>query len=651
MQTAIVAPLQARAAKSRISLRGLSAWALSFALVAYLGANGGGYDSVIRNQVGVAVWWIVLAGSIIGALSLTRTTRSGLVALALLAGFTVWTAIGVGWSNSVDSSEIELARTATYSGVLSLALMAITADIRREVVGGLAAGVVLVAALAVLSRLHPAWFSTDATAQFLPGSRGRLSYPINYWNGLAALLGVGVPLVMLSASAGRSLITQGLSSASLPLMALAGYLTFSRGGAVAACVGLVVFFLLTPARLPKLATLLVAGAGSAVLIGAATQRRAVEDGLVGHLATHQGNTLLAMTIVVCAGVGLLQVAIGLIRRHTAQPRWLLTARRRGWIAVAAAVLVGVVVAVAAGVPGHLSHTWHQFTQRTNDSADVNRLGRFTDVNGHGRYQLWQAAVHANQTHPWRGIGPGTFQYYWAQHRTINLFVRDAHSLYLQTLAELGIIGLVLVGGFVLWVLGAGATRAVRAGPMSGATLAAATAACAAFAVSAGYEWVWQIGVLPMIVCVLAAVIFARAPGSDRARRALRWGSRIGVAIVALAAVAVIGIPLAATTALRRSQNEGESQNFAAALTSARTAQRLQPDAGGPWLQEALVYEAERNFSAAAAAATRATSNEPVNWRNWLVLSRIEAERGRPAAAAAAYGRVSSLNPKFSLERQ
>lgn len=651
MQTAIVAPLQARAARSRISLRGVSAWGLSFALVAYLGANGGGYDSVIRNQVGVAVWWIVLAGSLIGALSLTRLTRSGALALALLVAFTVWTAIGIGWSKSADASEIELARTATYAGVLCLALMAITADIRREVVGGLAAGVVLIAALAVLSRLHPSWFSADATARFLPGSRGRLSYPINYWNGLAAVLAVGLPLVMLSASAGRSLITQALSAASLPLMALAGYLTFSRGGAVAAAVGLVVFLLLTPARVPKLATLLVAAAGSAILIDAASHRHGVEDGLVGHAVTHQANTLLAMTIVVCAGVGLLQVAIGLIRRHSEQPHWLFVARRRGWIAVASLAAVGVIAAVAAGVPGHLSHTWHQFTKRTNDSADVNRLGRFTDVNGHGRYQLWQAAAHANQTHPWRGIGPGTFQFYWAQHRTINLFVRDAHSLYLQTLAELGIIGLLLIGGFFLWVLGAGVARAARAGPMSGATLAAATAACAAFAVSAAYEWVWQIAVLPLIVCVLAGVIFARAPGSDRARPVLRRGSRIGTPIVALAAIAVIGIPLAATTALRRSQGEGQNQNLGAALTSARTAQRLQPDAGAPWLQEALVYEAERDFSAAAVAARHATGNEPVNWRNWLVLSRIEAESGHAAAAAAAYGKVRMLNPKFSLEQQ
>jgi hypothetical protein len=651
MESAIATPLQAQAARARISMRGVSAWLLSFALVAYLGANGGGYDSVIRNQVGVAVWWIVLIGCLVGALSLTRVRRSGLIALGLLAAFTVWTAIGIGWSKSTDSSEIELARTATYTGVLLLALMAISADVRREVVSGLGAGIVLIAALALLSRLHPAWFGANSTAQFLPGSRGRLSYPINYWNGLAAVLGLGLPLVLLTASSGRSLVTQGLSAAALPMMALTGYLTFSRGGAVSAAVALIVFIALTPGRLPKLATALVAAAGSAILIDGAIQRRAVEDGLVNHAATHQGNSLLAMTLIVCAGVGLLQVAIGLVRRHREQPHWLLVARRRSWIGVVAVLLVGAVVGVAAGVPGKLSHTWHQFSQPNANDFDQNRLQRFTDVNGHGRYQLWQAAVRASETHPWRGIGPGTYQFYWAQHRSISLFVRDAHSLYLQTLAELGIIGLALVGGFLLLVLGSGVIRGIRAGPRSGATLAAATAACAAFCVSAAYEWVWQIAVMPLIVCVLAAVIFARTPGGERAGNAVRWTARIGVAIVAVLAIVAIGVPLAATTELRKSQADGQVSDLAGALTAARTAHRLEPGAGAPWLQEALVYEAEHNYPAAVDAATNATINEPVNWSNWLVLSRVDAEAGNAKAAAAAYGQVRLLNPKLSVSGQ
>lgn len=651
MESAIATPLQARAARPRISVRGVSAWLLSFALVAYVGATGGGYDSVIRNQVGVAVWWIILIGVLIGALSLTRVRRSGLVALGLLAAFTVWTAIGVGWSKSTDSSQIELARIATYTGVLMLALMAISADIRREVVSGLGAGVVLIAAIALLSRLHPAWFSANSTAQFLPGSRGRLSYPINYWNGLAALLGVGLPPVLLAASSARSLISQALSAAALPMMALTGYLTFSRGGAVSAAAALIVFLALTPGRLPKLATLLVAAAGSAILIDGAIQRRAVEDGLVNHVATQQGNSLLALTIIVCAGVGLLQVAIGLVRRHVEQPHWLLAARKRSWIGVIGIVLVGVIVAVAAGVPGKISHTWHQFSQPNANDFDQNRLQRFTDVNGHGRYQLWQAAVRASETHPWRGIGPGAYQFYWAQHRSISLFVRDAHSLYLQTLAELGIIGLGLIGSFFLVVLGGGVIRAVRAGPRSGATLAAATAACAAFCVSAAYEWVWQIAVLPLIACVLAAVIFARTPGGERAGTALRWAGRIGAAVVAVLAIVAIGVPLAATSELRKSRADGQVADLSGALEAARTAHRLQPDAGGPWLQEALVYEAQRNFPAAVNAARNATVNEPVNWGNWLVLSRVEAEAGNPQASAAAYGQVRLLNPKLKVKGQ
>ena len=51
------------------------------------------------------------------------------------------------------------------------------------------------------------------------------------------------------------------------------------------------------------------------------------------------------------------------------------------------------------------------------------------------------------------------------------------------------------------------------------------------------------------------------------------------------------------------------------------------------------------------AATNATINEPVNWSNWLVLSRVDAEAGNAKAAAAAYGQVRLLNPKLAVSGQ
>jgi hypothetical protein len=50
-------------------------WVLSITLVVYMGLNGGGYDSVVRSDVGVIVWWVVLAGALLGVLPVGRMTR------------------------------------------------------------------------------------------------------------------------------------------------------------------------------------------------------------------------------------------------------------------------------------------------------------------------------------------------------------------------------------------------------------------------------------------------------------------------------------------------------------------------------------------------------------------------------------------------
>ena len=132
--------------------------------------------------------------------------RLALAALGLLAAFVAWTALSLTWTESVEQTSADLARVATYLGVFALALFARDRAGARRVVAAVGAGIVLVAAVALLSRLHPAWFpAADQTAQFLTTDRERLSYPLHYWNGLAALVAIGLPLVFQVATrAGRT---------------------------------------------------------------------------------------------------------------------------------------------------------------------------------------------------------------------------------------------------------------------------------------------------------------------------------------------------------------------------------------------------------------------------------------------------------------
>ncbi len=65
-----------------------------------------------------------------------------------------------------------------------------------------------------------------------------------------------------------------------------------------------------------------------------------------------------------------------------------------------------------------------------------------------RYAYWRVAMRAFGDEPIRGVGAGGWAVYWLRYRTINEFAQDAHSLPLQTLAELGIIGVVFLLMFV-----------------------------------------------------------------------------------------------------------------------------------------------------------------------------------------------------------
>jgi O-antigen ligase len=117
-----------------------------------------------------------------------------------------------------------------------------------------------------------------------------------------------------------------------------------------------------------------------------------------------------------------------------------------------------------------------------------------------RYEYWQVAVRTFADHPLAGVGAGGFQAEWLRERPFRESVRDAHSLYLETLAELG-----LVGFAALLTLFAGVALGARR-----ARAAAATAACAAWAFHAGLDWDWEMPALTLVALVLAARLLAAA---------------------------------------------------------------------------------------------------------------------------------------------
>jgi hypothetical protein len=620
----------------------LAGYALPFLLVFYLAMKGGGYDSIVRGEVGVAVWWVVLIGAAVGALPAARITAAGWVMFGLLAAFAVWTTLGISWSDSAERSAAEAGRVAAYLGVFVLALTAQRGEAVRRTVVSVGGAIAVVSVLALLSRVHPDWFPANTAADVLPQGR-RLNYPLGYWNGLAALSGIGIPVILWVATSGRHVVSRALAAAALPAMAVATYYTLSRGGAIEIAAGLIVLFALYPRRLQLLPMTLIAGTGSALAVAAASQRGALADGLTNAAADSQGSEMLAVVLVTCAGVGLVAAAIALAERHQLY-RMPSVPRPAALGAGAAVAIVCLIGALAFGAPGKIADGWESFKDPggPNDTAQ-----RFSSAGGNGRYQYWSTLVDAGEDKPLTGIGPGTFEFLWARDGTRTGFVRDGHSLYFESLGELGFPGALLIIALMIAVLGWGVVQCRGADPARRTMLAAATAGCTVFAVAAGIDWVWELPVIPVCFLLLAASIAATRATAPKAG-GRRGGLRLGIVGLSLAGLIAVAIPLASAASIRDSQNLVRSAQLGQALDAAATAKSIQPYAATPNLQEALIYEQAGDLKSAVASAHEATDDEPTNWRNWIVLSRLEARNGNADGAIAAYRHARDLNPRSPL---
>jgi hypothetical protein len=635
---------------------GLAAWAAPFVLIVYLAFQNGGYDLVVRSQVGIAVWWIVLLGALVGVLPVTRPGRAGWIGLLLLGAFAAWTALSLTWTESHERTMAEAGRVAAYLGIFALALAAQGRVAMRHALNGTAAAIALVGLLAVFYRLHPGWFTLTETDRFYPQSN-RLNFPLGYWNALAAFMAMGVPLALHAAATARTLAMRAAAAGAVPVMVFCAYLTISRGAVGMIGVALIVFLLLTPERVYRLATVAICGVGSAILI-VAGDRYDITGAAFSTSAAHPNATgLLRLLVLVVAGVILLQAGVALVERHVTPPRWSSPPRRQARMAFAAAAAGAAVLFIAVGGTDWTSREWDQF-KTSSASPEVSQRSSFSRLGslaGNGRYQYWQVSAAERDSSPLKGTGPGTFEFAWARDGDPSRssdFVRDAHSLWMETQGELGLIGFGLIAAFFLLALFAGARRALtETDPHRRIAFAAATAAVAAFAVAAAVEWVWEMAVLPVVALLLMALILGGGPPRLVRLEDKPWArgrSRLVLGVLALPSLVAIAIPLATTTAVRDSQAAAQDGEPVAALRDARTAAEIQPRAATPALQQALIFEEQGLLGPARAQALLATRNEPTNWRTWLTLSRIEARSGHAPASVAALRRAKTLNPRSAL---
>lgn len=623
-------------------------WVLPFALIIYLGLRGGGYDTIVRDQVGAAVWLAILVGGIAGILPAVALRRPAMLALGLLAVFAIWTATSAIWSDSVERSVEAFVLVATYLGIFALILMTTSGNSVRRIFGAVGAAISVIAGLALLSRLHPQWFPTDMIAASIPDARARLNYPLNSWNALAGLMAIGVPLLLIAALDARRLAFQAAATAAVPILALVTFYTLSRSGFAAATAAGVLFVALYPNRLKALPVLALAAAASAAVILLANQRDALKNNLGTTLAHDQGDEMLVIVLAVCVLTAVLRVAIAVAERRSLIPDIQVPRRVAKRLVLGAAAIV-LAIGILAGGPSKLSSAWDEFKASSNPSASAERL---QSPSGNGRFQHWESAFEAFKTEPLLGTGAGTFELWWARNGTILGYNRYAHSLYFETLAETGIIGLALIVALIATIVVIAVRRSIGAAKRRG-WMAAGAASAAAFAVAVAFDWGWQMPVFAVSFLLVAAAIVqgnagtepSGAPPRRRIAANRNWRTRLLLAGAALPALVPLASSLVGDMLVKQSQSQVSEGDLSGALRSADNAASFQPYAAAPLMQKMLVLERQSDLRQALFVGYEAHEKDPLNWEPHYVLARIFKAKGNIESADIEYSNAYAHSPR------
>jgi O-antigen ligase len=602
--------------------------------------NGGYYPRATAIAT-IVVWWVVLVGCAGGLLPRARPGRGALAFAAVLAAFAAWTAISLVWSLDDGRGFADVVRAAGYAGLALCVILLGRPGRAREWLGGLTAGTTVVVALALAGRYFPSLFDSGRgeIASQLSEASGRLAFPLGYWNALAGLAAANLLLLAgFAASAATRRARASLASLiTLPVLAI--FLTSSRGGVLSAIVGVAVLFVCAEHRQRWLAVSVVPLAVGGILVALANGRSDFVDDLGTATAASQGHTMLAFTLLGLLLAGVVVYVLDPRARALRLPR---LPGRVALAGVSAAIAVAAVVFFAAG--GYDS--FKQLPPTAPGGSGENGAGaaHLVSSGSSGRWQFWSTAADALADQPFHGIGAGQYPAYWEQHGTIQISVQNAHSLALETLAELGTIGGLLLLG-VLAIPVALAIRRLRCAQTLEVALALAVY-CAVVA-QALTDWSWQVPSLFSLALVSGAVAVGPA-GVGTAQPALRRGHlRIlrGIAILAsLAAIGCAAAQLIAETKLESSRSALDGGDASGALSDAEGAQDFEPFAAAPRLQQALALEAQGKLDEATQALAGAIVRAPQDWTLWAVAERIDRANGDKKDAALARGAVLSLNP-------
>jgi O-Antigen ligase len=460
----------------------------------------GGYFPEAQAWAGLGVWLLVAVALVAGPWP-PRLGRPFWLAAGGLFLLGAWSLLSITWApirgNAYHSGQLVM----VYLGALAAAALLLGAPpIRRWVEPALAAGALIVVGYGLSARLLPGVLHFARSYSAL----GRLEQPLTYWNAMGELAAIG--FVLAAALAGDRArpgwLRVGAAAAAAPL-GMGLYVSFSRGALFACAAGLIALVVIVRRREALWAAVRAICFGGLAAVAAAPFKSVTA--LTGSPATQQrqGAIVLALLVLLTVAAGFAQY---LFERREAGGELKLPSRAP--LIATAAIVAGLALAIVVGA----HETSGSQTPRLSGGAT--RLASLRS----DRYDYWSVALRAFGTEPLRGVGAAGWQVYWLRWRTIAEGAHDAHSLELQTLAELGLVGFALLLAFIAGVV-LGAARALR----SAAAPAAAVAALVTYLVHSPLDWDWQVPALTLVAILLAGKVLAVAGAYSSS--AIRGASR------------------------------------------------------------------------------------------------------------------------------
>jgi tetratricopeptide (TPR) repeat protein len=540
-------------------------------------------------------------------LAATRPWPGGLLALAPLAALAVWCAASIAWSIYPDRSWEYANRSLVY---VAFALVGAFAAARiRELALGFAGLLGAVCVWALAGKVCP-WLYEDYERI------ARLRAPVGYWNALALLGAIALPLGLWVATRWRvrgTLLVFGW------IVAIG--LTYSRGGAVVAVVVVVAWLILSRAWTDSLATLVAAGVPAAGLVAVAFALPGVTSDAQAHSVRVRDGLLFGLVLVAGAAI-----AAALTRLPPVEP---VPAVRRAALALAV-----VVAAAALVVVGLNAGSWRDSFTSPTGSELPNTSARFGELGSNYRWGWWKQAWRGWEEHPVAGTGAGSFELTNLRYRSTSLDkTLEPHSLPLQFLSETGLVG------FLLFLLAAGALlRAGRSRP--GPELALALA-LPAYLLHGLIDVGWDYAAVSAPVFLAAGALAAR-PGEGRlSPPALLMAG--GVALAVLCSLVVVWLGERWT-----GQAYEALDNPARAVELAERARSVDPLAVEPLFAQALAERtrAKPRYGEALGLLEEATRLQPHNKETWYQLGEFNFRvRHCPRTALAQLDRFTALDPQ------